>query len=103
MRRFGYDDSVMRHLAILFIHLIVTIARLFGPGGARSVVAESLLVKHQLLIINRSRERAPVLRPTDRLIVWAVCNLDAPYPLATFSHRSEALHDSQLPSSIGET
>ncbi len=69
MRRFGYDDSVMRHLAIHFIHLIVTIARLFGPGGARSVVAESLLVKHQLLIINRSRARAPVLRPTDRLIV----------------------------------
>ena len=60
MRLFGYDDSVMRHLTILFIHLIVTIARLFGPGGARSVVAESLLVKHQLLIINRSRERALV-------------------------------------------
>ncbi len=59
----------MRHLAILFIHLIVTIARLLGPGGARSVVAETLLVKHQLLIINRSRERAPPLRPTDRLIV----------------------------------
>jgi len=28
MLRFGYDDSVMRHLARLFIHLIVTIARL---------------------------------------------------------------------------
>jgi len=68
MLRFGYDDSVMRHLAILFIHLIVTIARLLGPGGARSVVAETLLVKHQPLIINRSRERAPPLRPTDRLI-----------------------------------
>ena len=69
MRRFGYDDSVMRHLPILFIHLIVTIARLFGPGGARSVVAESLLVKHQLLIINRSRARAPLLRPVDRVLV----------------------------------
>jgi len=32
MLRFGYDDSVMRHLAILFIHLIVTIARLLGPA-----------------------------------------------------------------------
>ncbi len=69
MRRVGYDDEVMRDLAILFIHLIVTITRLFGPGGARSVVAESLLVKHQLLILNRSRERAPVLRPIDRFIV----------------------------------
>ncbi len=59
----------MRDLAILFIHLLVTIARLFGPGGARSVVAESLLVKHQLLLINRSRVRAPDIRPTDRVIV----------------------------------
>jgi len=48
----------MRHLALLLIHLMVTIARLFGPGGVRATVAESLLVKHQLLIPNRSRERA---------------------------------------------
>lgn len=59
----------MPDLAILFVHLLVTIARLFGPGGARSVVAESLLVKHQLLILNRSRARAPSLRPTDRVII----------------------------------
>jgi putative transposase len=59
---------VIRDLAILFIHLVVTVARLFGPGGARSVVAESLLVKHQLLILNRSRMRAPDLRPADRII-----------------------------------
>ena len=60
---------MIRDLAILFIHLIVTIARLFGPGGARSVISESLLVKHQLLIVNRSRVRAPVLRSTDRVII----------------------------------
>ena len=59
----------MRDLAILFIHLFVTIARLLGPGGARSVVAESLLVKNQLLILSRSRARAPDLRPSDRIIV----------------------------------
>ncbi len=60
---------MIRDLAILFIHIVVTIARFFGPGGARSVIAESLLIKHQLLIFNRSRVRAPVLRPTDRFIV----------------------------------
>ena len=69
MRCFGYDESVIRDLATLFIHLLVTVARLFGPGGARSIVAESLLVKHQLLILNRSRARAPDLRPTERVIV----------------------------------
>ena len=48
--------------ALLLIHQIVTIARLVGPRGARSILAESQLVKHQLLIVNRSRERAPNLR-----------------------------------------
>ena len=47
----------MRDLLILLVHLITTTARLMGPGGARSVIAESLLVKHQLLILNRSRWR----------------------------------------------
>jgi putative transposase len=55
-------------LAVLFLHLLTTVARLAGPGGARSVVAESVLVKHQLLILNRSRKRSPRLRPADRLI-----------------------------------
>jgi putative transposase len=60
---------VIRDLAMLFIHLVVTVARLLGPGGTRSVIAESLLVKHQLVILNRSRARAPDLQPSDRLIV----------------------------------
>jgi hypothetical protein len=45
----------VRDLVVLFLHLLATIARLGGPGGARFVVAESVLVKHQLLILNRSQ------------------------------------------------
>src|SRR5258708_34376604 len=58
----------MRDLVILFVHLIATFARLLGPGGVRSVVAESVLVKHQLLILNRSRQRSPNLRVSDRMV-----------------------------------
>jgi hypothetical protein len=50
----------MRDLAVLLMHLLATVARLMGPGGARFVVAESVLVKHQLLILNRSRKRSPI-------------------------------------------
>ena len=64
----------MRDLAVLVLHLLTTVARLAGPGGARSVVAESVLVKHQLLILNRSRKRSPNLRPSDR-IVAGLCAL----------------------------
>jgi putative transposase len=58
----------MRDLVVLFIHFIATLARLLGPGGARSMVAESLLLKHQLLILNRSRQRAPNLSASDRIL-----------------------------------
>src|SRR6266478_8992667 len=58
----------MRDLVILFIHLMATFVRLLGPGGLRSVMAESVLVKQQLLILNRSRQRSPNLRASDRLI-----------------------------------
>src|SRR5712692_877594 len=64
----------MCDLAILFLHLLATVARLVGPGGTRSVVAESVLVKHQLLILNRSRKRSPNLRPSDR-VVAGLCAL----------------------------
>ena len=58
----------MRDLVIFFIHIIATLARLLGPGGIRSVVAESVLIKQQLLILNRSRHRSPSLRSSDRLV-----------------------------------
>jgi len=64
----------MRDLAVLFIHVITTVARLAGPGGARSVVAESVLVKQQLLILNRPRNRSPNLRVADR-VVAGLCAL----------------------------
>jgi hypothetical protein len=53
----------VRELVVLLLHLLVTVARLAGPGGARSVIAESVLVKQQLLILNRSRNRSPQSPP----------------------------------------
>jgi len=64
----------MRDVVILFLHLIVTVVRLARPGGLRSVVAESVLVKHQLRILNRGRKRAPNLRPAERFIA-GLCTL----------------------------
>jgi hypothetical protein len=58
----------VRDLAVLLLHLLATVARLAGPGGARAVVAESILVKHQLLILNRHRKRSPNLRASDRAV-----------------------------------
>ena len=59
----------MRELLILAIHLLVTFARLLRPGGVRAVAAESLMLKHQLLISTRSRQRAPNLTSIDRFVL----------------------------------
>src|SRR6516162_5083450 len=70
---FGYHAR-MRDVVILFLHLIVTVVRLPRPGGLRSVIAESLLVKHQLRILNRGRKRAPNLCGAERIIA-GLCTL----------------------------
>ena len=82
----------MRDLAVLFLHLLATVARLAGPGGARSVVAESVLVKQQLLILNRSRKRSPRLRLSDRIVAGLCALLMRPRRLTPFRDRPEALN-----------
>ncbi len=59
----------MIHLLILAVHLLATIAKLVRPGGVRAVVAESLVLKHQLLISSRARRRAPNLNSFDRFLL----------------------------------
>ncbi len=64
----------MSLLFSLIAHLLVTLARLAKPGGLGAVAAESLAVKHQLLILRRARRRAPYLTSWDRLAL-GVCTL----------------------------
>jgi hypothetical protein len=63
----------MRELFILIAHTLVTLAKLAKPGGLGAVAAESLAVKHQLLIMKRgpvsSRRGVSFLRPH---VSWAV-------------------------------
>lgn len=68
----------MRDLVILLVHFAATVAKVLLPGGARSVVAESVLLKHQLLILARSRTRASNLRPIDRIIAGLCASLMRP-------------------------
>ena len=58
----------MKDLFILLGHLLITIAKLLRPGGMRTVAAENTVLKQQLLLINRSRGRAPNLSPLDRFL-----------------------------------
>ncbi|MDH3317897.1 MAG: helix-turn-helix domain-containing protein, partial [Gammaproteobacteria bacterium] len=63
----------MKELFILVAHLLTTLVRLARPGGVRSVLAQSLALKHQLLVVQRRRKRAPRLTPWDRLF-FGLCS-----------------------------
>src|SRR5262247_694563 len=58
----------MRNLLHALLHLAVVVATLCGPGGVRAVIAENLLLKHQLIVLRRGRRRAPNLARSDRLL-----------------------------------
>ena len=93
----------MRDPIILLVHLIATLARLMGPGGLRSVVAESLLVKHQLLILNRSRHRAPNLRVSDRILAGVCALFMRPARVIPLGDRAQTVDDPELPSNVCAT
>ncbi len=68
----------MENLFVVFAHILATIAKLLTPGGAKALVSENLLLKQQLLIINRSRLRAPNLTALDRLFFGFLATLLGP-------------------------
>ncbi len=59
----------MKETVILLVHLLTTLAKLLGPGGTKAVIAENLLLKQQLLVVTRSRRRAPNLSTADRFLM----------------------------------
>jgi hypothetical protein len=58
----------MKNTIVMLVHLLATLAVLLGTGGTRAVLAESILLKQQLLVLQRSRRRAPNFRTADRLL-----------------------------------
>jgi hypothetical protein len=90
-------DFATRNLIVLFIHFIATLAWLLGPGGVGSIVVKSLLLRHQLLIVNRSRQRSPNLFAWDRILARLDGALVAFNSSAPFRNCTEAL-DTARPS-----
>jgi hypothetical protein len=66
--RQAWYGAIRARTFVVGVHLPLTVTTLCRPGGARAVAAESLLLKQQLLISNRSRQRAPNLNSLDRFV-----------------------------------
>ena len=59
----------MHHVFRKLWHLLRCLATLLlRPAGAKTLIAENLLLRQQLLLLRRFRHRSPDLRPEDRLV-----------------------------------
>ena len=58
----------MLEIIELLIHYLVTLIKLLKPGGVKVVMAESIAIKHQLIVMNRSRKRSIALVTKDRFL-----------------------------------
>ena len=65
---FTLISTSMKDIVLIVIHLAVTAAKLFGPGGVRALVAENLLLRQQLIVLRRPRRRGPNLTVWDRFL-----------------------------------
>lgn len=72
----------MSDVIYLLFHLLTTLARLIQPGGGKAVIAEKLLLKQQLIIHSRSRQRAPNLSTQDRTVFGFLSRFLKPRRLA---------------------
>ncbi|MDW3095017.1 MAG: integrase core domain-containing protein [Gammaproteobacteria bacterium] len=68
----------MKDVLLLAIHFVTLLIRLLQPSGIKAVAAENLTLKKQLLVIQRSRSKAPNLTTMDRLIFGWLAMLLSP-------------------------
>ena len=87
----------------LLFHLLTTLAKLIRPGGSRAVIAENLLLRQQLIIHSRARQRAPNLIIQDSAVpespnrsIWP---LDWSW-IKTLSGVYSPLTTSQIPATV---
>lgn len=58
----------MRFLSLFAYHFVACFIKLLSPGGIKSIAAENLILRQQLIVINRTRLRSPRLTQTDRTL-----------------------------------
>ena len=60
----------MKAMAIIFLYFFSYMLKLLKPGGAKSIMAENLAMRQQLIVIKRKSKmtKAPALTPLQRII-----------------------------------
>jgi len=73
----------MKSAVLLIVHSLVLIVKALRPGGVKAIIAENVLLRHQLAILSRSRQKAPNLHTSDRFLFGTLSLLISPRRLFT--------------------
>jgi transposase InsO family protein len=73
----------MKSAVLIFVHSLVLIVRTLRPGGVKAIISENLILKQQLIVLNRARRKAPNLQTSDRFLLGALSLLISPRRLFT--------------------
>jgi putative transposase len=58
----------MLEIVELLTHFIATVVKFLKPGGVKVVMAETMVMKHQLIVMNCGKKRSPALITRDRFL-----------------------------------
>lgn len=72
-----YRHAQMQTVLISLVHVLAALTKLFRLGNAKVLATENLALRHQLIVMGRTRERAPNLTAANR-VVPGVCTLLIP-------------------------
>ena len=75
----------MRDRLLRAIRRLVILANLLRPGGVRALAAQSLWLKHPLVIRHRCRQRAPNLTTLDRFVLGLITQFVSPRRIPNLS------------------
>jgi hypothetical protein len=64
---------------------MILATKFLHPGGTKTVIAENLVLRHQLSVMRRSYHRAPNLQPSDRITLGLISQLISPARLKSVS------------------
>ena len=71
----------MKQFCILLFCSVRLLLKLLTPGGLKAVMAENLMLRQQLIVVNRKRKRAPNLMFLERLSLIFFTGLMKPHRL----------------------
>ena len=68
----------MRAIFEFTVHLLITLFTILKPGDIKAIASENILLRQQLIVVQRNRKRAPNLNTSDRFLFALLYSLISP-------------------------